>query len=79
MCRHSQWESKLVGSRQNEALDLGRDAPFYSQIPPWGYANEAESYDLTYGEVSRVSSGTFAWIKTKKARAVSLLPRLKRV
>lgn len=27
----------------------GSSAPLHLQIPPWGYANETESYDMTYG------------------------------
>lgn len=42
-------------------------APSHSQIPPWGNANEVESYDPAYGaSFSGVSSDTFAWIKNKK-------------
>lgn len=43
-----------------------------------GYANQAESFDLTTGQLSRITSGTFAWIKTntqKAARTVN--PKVK--
>lgn len=70
---------QAVGSVRTKVFYQGRGTPFHSQIPSWCYANQAESFELTYGEVARVTSDTFAWMKTKKARAVNPFPKLKGV